>query len=97
MELGSCHAAGWVGARSVLNVLSMLGNQSWTELRKLLSQLGYDFGANEVLYRCLVICITVDVYVELRECQLCGVVCPRGRADIQRTHVLPCHGRPRGL
>lgn len=65
MKLRGANTTRWIRAWGVLDILSMLCDQGWAKRRKLLSQLGDDLRADEILYRCLAIGITEYVYVEL--------------------------------
>jgi hypothetical protein len=49
MDLCGGKPAGWIDAGGVLQVLAVLGNQGWAEFGQCLAQLGYDFGAHQVL------------------------------------------------
>ncbi|RBQ99469.1 hypothetical protein VDGD_20080 [Verticillium dahliae] len=64
MHLGGGEAAGWVGPRRVLDILAMLSNEGRRELGELRSKLRDKLGANQVLYRLLVLGLGENVDVE---------------------------------
>jgi len=51
----------------MLDVLSMFSNQSSSKLSELLSKLGENLGANEVLDGCFRTGISIDIYVKLEK------------------------------
>lgn len=57
----------WSGARGVLEVLAVLGDEGGAELGELLAQLRGDFGADEVFDGLLGGAVGVDVHLELFE------------------------------
>lgn len=65
VEGGRSEAGGGVDARSVLEVLGVLGDERFCEGGQSLAELGKDLGANEVLYGLLGGSIGVDLNLEL--------------------------------
>ena len=49
----------------MLDVLAVFGNQSCTKFGKLLPQLWYNLRSNKILDWSFLVCIAVNVYVEL--------------------------------
>lgn len=66
VDFGGRETARGVGARGVLDILAMLGDEGAGKLLELLSQLGHNLGADEVLHGLLLLGVGKDVYVKLR-------------------------------
>jgi hypothetical protein len=61
----SAEAGRWVGAWGVLNILAVLGDQSWPDLAEVFAELWREFLSDEILCRFFLQGRRVDLYFEL--------------------------------
>ena len=81
----------------MLDILSVLSNESRAELYKFLPQLWNNLCADKVLNGSFAVGIRVDVYVELARVSWALHRAHGGRGDVQHTRFLLCRELPQEL